>query len=199
MNESQDVTRVRLLEATLAVLGSHGLAGTTSREIASAAGLNLQAITYHFGSKDALVAQALVHAVRRWTEPIQTALAGVADDPVGRLLDAATAGQQALEQAREHVPAYVEALAAASRNETIRGQVTQLLAELRDTLAASIGELRDTGYVAAWVDPEPMAALIIAVGDGVVLHSTLDPRGHASERMLQQLVQLLLAARNPEG
>lgn len=183
----------------MAVLGSRGLAGASSREIAAAAGVNLQAITYHFGSKDELVAQALVHAVRNWIEPIRAALADVADDPVGRLLDAALAVQRALEQAHGHVPAYVEALAAASRNETIRGQVVGLLAELRDALAASIGALRDTGYIAEWVEPVPMAALIVAAGDGIVLHSALDPHGPAPERMLQQVVQLLLAARRPQA
>ncbi|MFI0445387.1 TetR/AcrR family transcriptional regulator [Actinomadura sp. 6N118] len=197
MNESRDATRSRLIEATLEVLARRGLAGATSREITAAAGVNLQAITYHFGSKDELVAQALVHAVRRWIEPIRTALADVADDPVGHLLEAALTVQEALEEAREHIPAYVEALAAASRNETIRSQVAGLLAELREVLAASIGQLRTAGYIAPWVEPEPMAALIIAAGDGFVLHSALEPGGHAPERMLQQVVQLLLAARNP--
>lgn len=41
----------------------------------------------------------------------------------------------------------------------------------------------------------PMASLIIAAGDGFVLHSTLDPVGYAPESMLNQVIQLLLAAR----
>lgn len=198
MNESREATRSRLLTATLAVLDSRGLVGATSREIASAAGVNLQAITYHFGSKDELVAEALVHAVREWTEPIRSALTGVADDPLGRLLDAVLAAQQALEETRRQVPTYAEALAAATRNDKIRGRIVGLLTELRDALAAGIGELRDSGYIAAWVEPEPMASLLIAAGDGFVLHSALDPAGHPADRMLQQAVQLLLAARNPE-
>lgn len=195
MNERQDATRARLLEATLGVLATHGVARATSREIAAAAGVNLQAITYHFGSKDELVAQALVHAVRSWIEPARTALAGVADDPLMHLFGALAALQQALEQAREHFPAYLEALAAAPRNEAVRVQILGLLGELRGALAVSIGELRDAGYLAAWVDPESMAALIVAAGDGFVLHSTLDPQGHSPERTMLQVIQLLLAAR----
>ncbi|WP_289850576.1 TetR/AcrR family transcriptional regulator [Actinoallomurus purpureus] len=199
MNERQDLTRRRLLEATLDVLRSHGAARATSRQIASAAGVNLQAITYHFGSKDELVAQALVHAVRTWIEPARTALTGVADDPLGRLFGTVLALQEALDQAREHFPAYIEALATASRDETVRNQVVGLLAELRDALATSIRELRESGYIAAWVDPEPMASLIIAAGDGFVLHSTLDPAAYAPEATLNQVIQLLLAARRSEA
>jgi AcrR family transcriptional regulator len=198
MNERQDPTRRRLLEATLDILRSYGVARATSRQIASAAGVNLQAITYHFGSKDNLVAQALVHAVRTWTEPARAALTGLADDPLGRLFDTVLALQQALEQAREHFPAYIEALATAARDETVRNQIVGLLTELRDALATRIRELRQSGYIAAWVDPEPMAALIIAAGDGFVLHSTLNPDGHPPEATLNQVIQLLLAARQPE-
>lgn len=198
MIERPDPTRRRLLDATLDVLRSHGVARATSRQIAAAAGVNLQAITYHFGSKDELVAQALVHAVRTWIQPARAALAGVGADPLGRLFATVLALQQALEQAREHVPAYIEALAAAARGEAVRDQIVGLLAELRDALATSIRELRDGGHIAAWVEPEAMASLIVAAGDGFVLHSTLDPAGYAPESTLEQVIHLLLAARHAE-
>jgi AcrR family transcriptional regulator len=197
MIERQEATRTRLIEATLEVLRSRGVAQTTSREIASAAGVNLQAITYHFGSKDDLVAQALVHAVRTWIEPARAALSGIAGDPLSGLFGTVSALQQALEQAHEHFPAYIEALATASRNETVRGQIVGLLGELREALAASIRDLRDTGYIAAWVEPEPMASLIVAAGDGFVLHSTLDPESYPAEPTMNQVIQLLLAAAAP--
>jgi AcrR family transcriptional regulator len=199
MIERQEATRSRLLQATLEVLRSRGVAQTTSREIATAAGVNLQAITYHFGSKDDLVAQALVHAVRTWIEPARTALTGIAGDPLGGLLETVAALQEALEQAHEHFPTYIEALATASRNESVRVQIVGLLAELRAALAASIRELRDSGYIASWVEPEPMASLIVAAGDGFVLHSTLDPAGYAPEPTLQQVIKLLLAASVTDG
>lgn len=199
MSERQEATRSRLIEATLEVLRTRGVAQTTSREIAAAAGVNLQAITYHFGSKDDLVARALVHAVRTWVEPARTALTGIAGDPLGGLLGTMSALQQALGRAHEHFPAYIEALATASRDERVRGQIVGLLAELREAIAASIRELREAGYIAAWVEPEPMAALIVAAGDGFVLHSTLDPAGHDVAPALDQVVQLLLAAATPKA
>jgi AcrR family transcriptional regulator len=190
----RETTRARLLRATLEVLGRNGVARTTSREIAAAAGVNLQAITYHFGSKDDLVTQALVDAVRTWIEPARTALTGIAGDPLGGLFATITALREALDEAREHVPAYLEALATAARDEAVRAPIVALLAELREALAASIGELRDAGLIASWVEPEAMAALIVAAGDGFVLHTTLDPDAHAPGPALEQVTRLLLAA-----
>ncbi|GLY85730.1 TetR/AcrR family transcriptional regulator [Actinoallomurus iriomotensis] len=194
MSERQEVTRARLLRATLEALGRHGVARTTSREIATAAGVNLQAITYHFGSKDALVAQALVDAVRKWIEPARTALTGIAGDPLGGLFATVAALRAALDEAHEHVPAYLEALATAARDEAVRAPIVAMLAELREALAASIRELRDAGLIASWVEPEPMAALIVAAGDGFVLHTTLDPDAHSPGATLDQVTRLLLAA-----
>src|SRR6266542_1970915 len=62
-------TEGRRIEGTLDCLRRLGLRGTTSRAIAAAAGANLGAITYYFGSKDELVAQALLRAIRGWVEP----------------------------------------------------------------------------------------------------------------------------------
>jgi AcrR family transcriptional regulator len=199
MTDRQGVTRTRLLDATLEVLVSHGASRATSRQIAAAAGVNLQAITYHFGSKDELVAQALVHAVRRWVEPAQVALAGVGADPVGHLLAAVVALEGAFDEARDCFPAYAEALAAAPRQEVVRAEIVGLRHELRDGLAASIRELREAGLVAAWVEPEAMAALVVAAGDGLVLHTMLDPQESTFKPTLEQFVQLLLAARTAPG
>jgi TetR/AcrR family transcriptional regulator, regulator of cefoperazone and chloramphenicol sensitivity len=49
-----DVARVRLLAAALDIFGDQGPRGATVRDIASAAGQNVAAIAYYFGSKEAL-------------------------------------------------------------------------------------------------------------------------------------------------
>ena len=57
-------TAQALLAATRTCVGRKGLATTTSRDITAEAGANLAAITYHFGSKDRLVADALLEELR---------------------------------------------------------------------------------------------------------------------------------------
>src|SRR3981081_3746576 len=83
-------TEERLIAATLACVRSRGLARTPSREIASAAGVNLEAITYHFGSKDDLVAEALTRAIQQWLAPALGELRREAA-PTTRMLAAASA------------------------------------------------------------------------------------------------------------
>jgi AcrR family transcriptional regulator len=194
MNERQDVTRARLLDAAMTVVAEHGVSRATSRQIATAAGVNLQAITYHFGSKDDLVAQALVHAVRRWTQPVRDALTGLAEDPVGRLFTLTGMLLDALDAARDAIPAYLEAMAAASRQPELRDSVRALVDDLREDLATALHEMKEAGLLADWVDPEVMAALVVAAGDGFVLHAAVDPERFDPDVTLQQVIQLLLSA-----
>src|SRR5690606_29850486 len=49
--DRSDVTRERLLVAAVDVFGLHGFAGATTRMLTDAAGVNQQAIPYHFGNK----------------------------------------------------------------------------------------------------------------------------------------------------
>lgn len=50
--------RERMLRAALDQFGRHGFDGTTTRMIATAAGMNLGAIPYYFGTKDELYVEA---------------------------------------------------------------------------------------------------------------------------------------------
>ena len=64
-----------------------GYAHTTARDIAAASGVSLAAIGYHFGSKDALMNQAVYESVGEWANEVQRALtdAGALDaEPLRR-------------------------------------------------------------------------------------------------------------------
>jgi AcrR family transcriptional regulator len=52
--EAGERTRQRLLEATAALLAEHGEEGVKLRDITAAASANVAAVSYHFGSKEAL-------------------------------------------------------------------------------------------------------------------------------------------------
>ncbi len=53
-----DTTRQAILDATLALVGERGFSALTSRAIADRAGVALGLVNYHFGGKDAAVAEA---------------------------------------------------------------------------------------------------------------------------------------------
>jgi AcrR family transcriptional regulator len=66
--------REALLLAAKQCLLDKGYARTTARDIASAAGVSLAAIGYHFSSKDALLTEALLLAFGEWDLEVQKAL-----------------------------------------------------------------------------------------------------------------------------
>ncbi len=72
-------TRARLIEAALDVFGRLGLEGATTRQIAKRAGVNLAAIVYHFGGKEALHLAVAEHVVSRISDLLQPVLAEMAD------------------------------------------------------------------------------------------------------------------------
>ncbi len=56
-------TRERILDAAERIFGERGFAGTSIREITKAAGVNIAAINYHFGSKEELLRAVLSRIV----------------------------------------------------------------------------------------------------------------------------------------
>ncbi|MFB7944516.1 TetR/AcrR family transcriptional regulator [Kitasatospora phosalacinea] len=82
--------REDLLASASRCLQEKGYGRTTARDIASGAGVSLAAIGYHYGSKDALLVEALVEAMGRWGDTIGEALSAAAevDDPQERFVRA---------------------------------------------------------------------------------------------------------------
>ncbi|OEU96878.1 TetR/AcrR family transcriptional regulator [Streptomyces oceani] len=58
--------RQRLIDATLRVVGEHGVAGLSHRRVAAEADVPLGSTTYHFASRDDLLHAALGQAMRDW-------------------------------------------------------------------------------------------------------------------------------------
>jgi AcrR family transcriptional regulator len=72
--------REDLLAGAKRCLIEKGYAATTARDIAAASGVSLAAIGYHFGSKDALMNQAVFESVGEWADEVQRAVAAGPDD-----------------------------------------------------------------------------------------------------------------------
>lgn len=189
-------TRARLLEATRRCIAVNGLAGTTSREITSTASANLAAITYHFGSKEELVAQALLEGLRDWLQPALDVLTSDEDPPTRAAL-AIQALLQSFEDQRRDAPGYLQALVEAPRIEPLHAGVIGLWSDLRSLLADQIREMQQTGELDVWVSPEAMAGVIVAIANGLVLQVTVDPGGPSLTDMATQFGSLLLNARSP--
>lgn len=141
--------REALLAGAKQCLIERGWARTTVRDIATAAGVNHAAIGYHFGSRDALLTQALVAAV----DELATELArrGPADTPEQTwqaLIDTFTTH-------RALWVAQLEAIVQAERSPEVREHLAHGQREGRDGLGGSVPLALLTGLMLQWlVDPE---------------------------------------------
>jgi len=88
-------TRAQLIEAALDVFGRLGYEGASTREIAKSANVNLAAIVYHFGSKEALHVAVAEHVVGSILARIGPTLAAAADPAA---TESATAARAALDK-----------------------------------------------------------------------------------------------------
>jgi AcrR family transcriptional regulator len=64
-------SRERILEAALDVASERGYHGTTVSLVTERSGLPTSSVYWHFGGKDALLAEALEHGVRRWSSAVR--------------------------------------------------------------------------------------------------------------------------------
>ncbi|WP_214413321.1 TetR/AcrR family transcriptional regulator [Sphaerisporangium fuscum] len=151
--------REDLLAGAKRCLIERGWARTTVRDIASAAGVSHAAIGYHFGSKEALLTEALVEAVDELGDEL--ARRTPSDKPEERwqaLIDSFTTH-------RALWVAQLEAAVQAERSPEVREHLAKGQREGREGLGGSVPLALLTGLMLQWlVDPDraPSGADVIA-------------------------------------
>ncbi|HEU5031093.1 MAG TPA: TetR/AcrR family transcriptional regulator [Spirillospora sp.] len=189
-------TRVRLLEAAVAVMAEGGWAAVTSRAVAERAQANNALVHYYFGSVDALRRAAVMHGIEAELEGPVTAilqapdtLAGVVEAVAGLAArGAASAGQRVM----------AEALVAGLRDEELREQSAVQVRMFRDLLASRLAADRDAGRLRADADPAALAVVITALLDGLLLHTVMDPETDAAGSAASLTALLRAAAPAPD-
>ena len=186
--------RGRLVSAAAGLIAESGAGAATSRAIAGRAGENLAAITYYFGSKDALVAEVLVGQARALVQPVIDVLAGPGA-PAEKLAAAVGMLTSLLAEQRAELPGYLACVAGAAHDPALAAPLRDLSRDLRAHLAAEMAHQRDAGAIPGWVDPPAMASLIVALATGVVAETVVDPDTTDAPAIGAQFTALLLAAR----
>ncbi|WP_040808392.1 TetR/AcrR family transcriptional regulator [Nocardia concava] len=160
--------REDLLAGARACLFDKGYARTTVRDIATASGVSMAAIGYHFGSKEALLTAALAEATREWGDELGSALGDAADadpDPLRRF---ASHWDAVRESVTTHRGLWAATFDALSHPET-RAQLAATTDESRTGLARLFNgtEDEDAGRT--------VGALYQALLIGVAAQSLIDP------------------------
>lgn len=168
--------REELLEGAAQCLYEKGFGRTTARDVVAASGTNLASIGYHFGSKDALLTQALLDATSAWSEELDRALTAtdVSADPEQHLEETWSRVVGLFSTQRRLWATHVEALAHAERLPELRASLADAQQEVREGLALTFHTLPDDP-AAADRRAHVLGAVYQALLTGVMVQWLLDP------------------------
>jgi AcrR family transcriptional regulator len=191
--------RQRLIEGALKCLREKGYAHTTARDIAAASNANLGSIGYHFGSKDALLREALSEGLRQWTQYfLSRVLAHEDAGPIEHLRTFWSGAAESVEEQQGLMLALIEALPAAARSPVLRAQLADLIEETRRASQATIKAAIPGAEALDERTARTLASLVIAVIDGLALQWLIDPeRAPTGEELAGALDSILLTATGP--
>jgi AcrR family transcriptional regulator len=186
--------REDLLAAARRSLEKRGYARTTARDLVADSGTNLASIGYHFGSKEALLNEALGLSFQEWAERVrELALAVEPSGDPGRMLAASwEAMLTSFAEYRGLAVAFTEALAQAERQPALRAQLAAIYEQSRTAVAKMITEAIEVPDEQA----RALAAFQIVICDGLLVQWLLDPDATPSGAELTEALQLALGRRS---
>jgi AcrR family transcriptional regulator len=184
--------RDALLEAARRLILEKGFNATTARDLVAASDTNLGSIGYHFGSREALLNEAIEGLFAEWTELLATAaFTEEGATPLERLTASWKATLATLGERQGLIRAFIEALAHAEHSPEFREQMRDHYRNHQRNVArlveAALGE--DAG--ARGADPMVVAQFAIAVFDGLAVQFRIAPEDTPSG---DQLIDALFAA-----
>ncbi|WP_132155468.1 TetR/AcrR family transcriptional regulator [Kribbella antiqua] len=174
--------REALIQGAKQCLFEKGFTRTTARDIATAAGVSLAAIGYHFGSTEALLSQALFAAVEEWGGRLSQAMAA-GGDPAA-IWDGVI---ESVRSDRAMWTVQYELVGQIDRAEQLR----TFLTESQRYARSELGEL--FGSSAEGEEQRLLAGLYQAILGGLVMQWLIDPENAPSGADI--VAALSLAAR----
>lgn len=165
--------RAKLLQTARTLLRERQYGNITARDLVAASNTNLGSIGYHFGSKEALLNEAIGLEFEEWTDAvIRATRIGSGPEPP-TLADSLRTVLDHYETIRPYHHAYIEALARSARSPQLRDQLAAHYNRQRDRVAAL---LREPGEEQIAADAaRNLASLIIAAVDGLLIQTFIDP------------------------
>jgi len=165
--------RTRLLAAARELLRERAYGDITARDLVAASDTNLGSIGYHFGSKEALLNEAIGLALEEWAETI-IGLTSPAQEPAPLAwLGPLRAVLDDYESIRPYYQAFIEALARSARSPALRRQLADHYNRQRDRVASWL-----TAASSGAITPQQarhLSSVLIGAVDGLLIQSFIDP------------------------
>jgi AcrR family transcriptional regulator len=184
-------TKTKLLEGALRTLTEQGIARTSARSVAAAAGVNQALVFYHFGSVDELLAAACRYGAERTVSRYRARFATVTS-----LTGLLALGREihAQERAGGHV-ALLGQLLAGAQTHAVLGPATAAGLELWIAEIEQVLErvLASTPF-GEFTDPRGLARAVAASFVGIELYEGVDEAGAAGALDALEQLGVLVAA-----
>jgi AcrR family transcriptional regulator len=168
--------REELLAGAIECLRTKGYSRTTARDIAAASGASLASIGYHFGSKEALLNEAIMRTCELWTIRLGESASSVPGaSPLEQMGASWVTMLASFDELRPVLVGFVEAVGQSAWSEELRKQMAEHYGRVRGAVAEMVSSSLGRSAENAGADPKVIASFLIAVCDGFVLQWLLDP------------------------
>lgn len=173
-----EVGREALLRATVRVVAKEGLRGLTYRAVANEAGVTHGMVSYHFGTRDALMLAAFREQARSHDALARLATGSGEISAIGSHIPETV--QSANEEERYQYEMILEALRQPKYLDEVRILYRQFLAVLEDELE-----------LAGVDEPKVLARVVFAALDGLILQQLITGDSEATADSIDALHGLL--------
>ena len=192
----QEMTRRHLLEAAATVFAEHGFHQATLDEVATAAGFTKGAVYSNFGSKDDLFLALLDDRIDR-----QQAL-------LAELIDSAETNRTKIDLSAQLLRGaaffgndswsalYLEFVVYARRHPEAQAKLAAIASRSREYVTRLLADEFDRAGVHVRYEPADIAAVLIAVFEGIGIGRLVDPSAHG-ERAFDTLLSILATSLLP--
>ncbi|WP_367324906.1 TetR/AcrR family transcriptional regulator [Streptomyces sp. HUAS ZL42] len=171
--------REALLNAAVRVVARGGLRKLTYRAVAEEAGVTHGLVVHHFGSRDALIEEALAHTIR-------TSLSTSALEPgTGKVADFSTGLSEMVTADPDTQAFQYELLLESRRRPELLPQLRALYDEYFDATHRELSRMLPAGADRA------LTRLVFAALDGLVLHQLVLGEPEVTDAALEELRSLL--------
>ena len=163
----------RIIAAMRASVAARGTAGSTFDQVAREAGVSRGLLHYYFGSKERLLVEVVRQDCDARIKAMDERLAGAGN--VDEVVQALVLGLEEFLGEPSSQAIIYEMLSASRRSEELRAELAELYRRWRGHMAVALREKEREGVVMLHSDPEAVASMLFALGDGFGIQVISDP------------------------
>ena len=164
----------QIIAAMRASVGTRGAAASTFDHVAREAGVSRGLLHYYFGSKERLLVEVCRHDCERRISTLEERLAQA--DSVDAIIEVLVHGlEEFIEDDADTQAVVYELLSASRHSEELRAELAELYRRWRAHLAAALRSKESQGVVRLQAEPEAVASVLFALGDGMGIQVISEP------------------------